>query len=81
MSNSDVVFIIGISLVFICCAMFHYYMHSKEQVNMGVELLLRITSLYTSGEITEDEYESRRNRVFENFTKFQMFLFKHRYRR
>lgn len=81
MTNSDIVFIISMSLVFLVLILFHYYALNKEEVKLGVELLSRITALYTSGEITESEYEYRRTRVFENFTKFQMFLFKRQYRR
>lgn len=77
----DVIFIIVITILFVSLGMLHYYLHTVEQVNLGVEMLTIFTSQFTSGEITESEYKDKRRRIFENFTRFQMFIFSKRYRR
>lgn len=77
----DVIFIIVITILFVSLGMLHYYLHTVEQVNLVVEMLTIFTSQFTSGEITESEYKDKRRRVFENFTRFQMFIFNKRYRR
>lgn len=68
-----------IVLLFVVLFFVHFLLHNMEQVNIASNLLEYILNLYMNGEISENEYDTRRDKVFSNMNFIQKQIYKRRY--
>lgn len=81
MSQNDIIFLVVILLIYILETVYFIYEKSSAQVEIAVELLSRITGMYLGNEITEEDYTERREKVLNNMTTIQKFIYIKKYRR
>jgi len=67
-----------ISLIPVLVAV-HIHLHSREQVNIAQDILEVLLNMYMVGKISEQDYDKRRNQVFDNMTRYQRYIYKRRF--
>lgn len=67
-----------ILLLLLFAVLLDFYLYNRNQVILAEKLLEIQLNFFMSSQISEKEYDENRNRILENLSKLQNFIYKRR---